>query len=141
MILKKLQKIWKRILCLQTTYHCIVVLLDKMMRYSKPSLVCHWHDSFDPFKCEGSKANLKFINKDNFMDRMVARKTIVLCLFIFWWSGLDISTHPHPQAMWPMLHCHIKKIPNTKLKRKRTLFFCKICAGHWFEYARVYVCV
>ena len=26
---------------------------------------------------------------------------------------LDIATQPHPQAMLPMLHCHIKKIPNT----------------------------
>ena len=81
---------WKRIL--QTTYHCysIIVLLDKLMRYSKTSLVCHWHDSFDPFKYEGSKVNLKFINQDNFMDRMVARKTLVILvgyLFIFWWSG------------------------------------------------------
>ena len=54
---------------------------------------------------------------------------------------LDIATQPHPQAMLPMLHCHIKMIPDTMLKIKRTLFFCKICAGHWwFEYARVYVC-
>ena len=39
---------------------------------------------------------------------------------------LDIATQPYPQAMLPMLHCHIIMIPDTILKRKRTLPFFKI---------------